>query len=183
MKKSKINNVLNIIIAILVIIVIAIGSVFFIRVSHQSKPEKNETVSKSEKSSSSKKHKSKQASTERSEQGTDAGDKTVTTPAYSDNTQQENSAQTNGAQEASDQANNSPRSDGVVVVNGMDFYYRAAQALGLISEGTPIMDFYNNCQYYEDGSFTYNGQSYNSEVIHDGHENEYHCNILVTPAN
>lgn len=185
MKKSKINSVLNVIIAVLVIVVIVIGSTFFIRTSQQSKPGKNETVSKVKKSSSSKKHKAKRASTERPEQGTDAGDKTVTTPAYGDNTQQGNNAQTSGAQEASDQANNSPCSDGVVVVNGMDFNYRAAQALGIIpseNTGNSVMDFYANCQDY-DGGFIYNGQKYNTQVIHDGHENEYHCNILVTPAN
>jgi hypothetical protein len=183
MRKSRINNVLNVIIVVLVIVVITIGSVFFIRASQQNKSEKNETVSKAEKSSSSKKHKAKRASTERSEQSTGATDGAVATQTYGDHTQQENNPQTSGSQEVGDQANTSPRSDGVVVVNGMDFYYRAAQALGLISEGTPIMDFYDNCQYYGDGGFTYNGQSYNSEVIHDGHENEYHCNILVTPAN
>lgn len=54
MKKSKINSVLNVIIAVLVIVVIVIGSTFFIRTSQQSKPGKNETVSKVKKSSSSK---------------------------------------------------------------------------------------------------------------------------------
>lgn len=71
-------------------------------------------------------------------------------------------------------------SGSIIVHNGPEFNYRAALKLGIIDASVSIRDFYENCSDDENG-FTYNGIRYNTQVIKDGHENEYHCNILVIP--
>lgn len=164
---AGINRVLNIIITLLVVAVITLSTVFFIRFSQQSKSAKPASVSKVERHSSAKE----------SSQSTDEADGAVATPPSPTppSNQQVSGVQPDVAQ----------RANGVIVDNGMNFNYRAAQALGIIpNEDTEssVMDFYANCQDYDNG-FIYNGQKYNTQVIQDGHENEYHCNILVTPAN
>lgn len=165
---AGINRVLNIIITLLVVAVITLSTVFFIRFSQQSKSAKPASVSKVERHSSAKE----------SSQSTDEADGTVAMPASP--TPPNDSQQVSGVQPDVAQ-----RANGVIVDNGMNFNYRAAQALGIIpNEETEssVMDFYANCQDYDNG-FIYNGQKYNTQVIQDGHENEYHCNILVTPDN
>lgn len=170
LQKRRINCFLNIVIVLLLVAVTISGAIFFIRSSQPSKPARRAAVSKVEKHS---------AANQQEKSATSAADQATATPEQGTNTSQSNSAQ----QSNNEQSEATSRSDGVVVDNGMDFYYRAAIALGLIPEETPIMDFYDHCQYSDDGSFTYNGQTYNTEVIQDGHQDEYHCNILVTPAN
>lgn len=164
---TGINRVLNIIITLLVVAVITLSTVFFIRFSRQNRSATPASVSKVERHSSAKE----------SSQSTDEGNGAV---AASSSPTPPNDQQVSGVQPDVAQ-----RANGVIVDNGMNFNYRAAQALGIIpNEDTEssVMDFYANCQDYDNG-FIYNGQKYNTQVIQDGHENEYHCNILVTPAN
>lgn len=155
----KLNKLLNIILILLSITVIALATYAFVR------PKFAPTPSSTMTSSSARNAQTSSASAA----------STSSPPAGSSNSQ------------SAPQSQPAPRHDNsVIVTNGQNFSYRAAQKLGLIPNvdtETSVQDFYANCQDDGNGGFTYNGKRYAGRVIQDGHQNEYHCNIEVYPLN
>lgn len=160
---KKLNKTLTTIIIIIIITVLILGSYLFLKMNSSPKSQTdNARVENSTKNHSKRdKSYSVSSSTQNSNDNSDFGEETSNVTEV--------------------QSSMIP-TESVIVENGPDFNYRAAQRLGVIDSTMPLKDFYANCDDDENG-FIYNGKRYNTQVIKDGHENDYHCNILVTPEN
>lgn len=161
--EKKLNKALTMIIIILIITVLILGSCLFLKMNSSPKSQTNNSRVESSSKSHSKRDKGYSVSS--------------STQNSNDNSDFEE-----GTSNVTESQSSTNSTESVIVQNGPDFSYRAAQKLGVIDSTMPLKEFYANCDDDENG-FIYNGRRYNTQVIKDGHENDYHCNILVTPEN
>lgn len=163
------DKALNITIACLVVAAIGIGIYAFLPDNSGTKSSPEASSVKTEKASSKSKSSAKKSSHSQNTSTENTTDNVTTNRGT--NTQTSNTTQ------ASQSSNSTGDKVGHgTISNGMDYSYRAAKQAGLIDDYTSRQEFYGSVQEHSDGSFTYNGQTVYSDIIHEGNPNGVYVN-------